>query len=312
MEIKTSEKIEILLLQDNYIDLVEAPSNAMVARANPVKDGFIKNSVIAEHGFSALVKTTDGVKEHTLLFDFGFSPEGVSHNMDALGVETSKIEELALSHGHMDHTGGFEAVVKKIAKPLKIFLHPFALDSNRYLKFTEDFKLKFPEFKSSSLSEKGIEIKASKNHQEMIDGYALFLGEIPRETSFEPGMPLAHYKDSSGEHEDDITDDTSLVFVLKDKGLVILTGCAHAGIINTIRHAQKVTGLDKVHAVIGGFHLGGANVDALVTPTINELKQIAPDHIIPCHCTGRTAMLTMERELPGFILSMSGTKFTFT
>ena len=312
MEIKTSEKIEILLLQDNYIDLVEAPSNAMVARANPVKDGYIKNSVIAEHGFSALVKTTDGDKEHTLLFDFGFSPKGVAHNMDALGVETSKIEELALSHGHMDHMGGLEAVVDKIGKTVKIFLHPFALDNIRYLKFTEDFKLKFPEFKSSNLSEKGFEIKASKTPSEMIDGYGLFLGEVPRETPFEQGMPLAHYKDSSGEHKDDIIDDTSLVFVLKDKGLVILTGCAHAGIINTIRHAQKVTGLDKVHAVIGGFHLGGANMDAVVTPTINELKQIAPDHIIPCHCTGRTAILAMERELPGFILSMSGTRFTFS
>jgi 7,8-dihydropterin-6-yl-methyl-4-(beta-D-ribofuranosyl)aminobenzene 5'-phosphate synthase len=291
---------------------VEAPSSAMVARANPVKDGYIKNSVIAEHGFSALVKTTDGDREHTLLFDFGFSPEGVAHNMDALGVDVTKIEELALSHGHMDHTGGQEAVVNKIGKPLKIYLHPFALDNNRYLKFTEDFKLKFPELKSSSLSEKGLEIKASKKPLEMIDGYAAFLGEIPRETSFEQGMPLAHYKDSSGEHKDDITDDTSLAFVLKDKGLVILTGCAHAGIINTIRQAQKVTGINKVHAVIGGFHLGGANMDAVVTPTINELKQIAPDHIIPCHCTGRTAMLAMERELPGFILSMSGTRFTFS
>ena len=312
MQIKQSEKVEILLLQDNYIDLVEAPASPIAARANPVKDGYIKNSVIAEHGFSALVKTTDGANEHTLLFDFGYSPDGVVHNMDALGVDVSKIEELALSHGHMDHTGGFENVVNKIGKSLKIILHPFALDNNRYLKFTEDFKLKFPEFKTAKLFDKGLEIVVSKTPLEMINGYALFLGEIPRETSFEQGMPLAHYRDSSGEHKDDIIDDTSLVFVLKDKGLVILTGCAHAGIINTIRHAQKVTGIDKVHAVIGGFHLGGANMDAVVTPTINELKQIAPDHIIPCHCTGRTAMLTMERELPGFILSMSGTKFTFT
>ena len=312
MQIKQSEKVEILLLQDNYIDLVEAPASPIAARANPVKDGYIKNSVIAEHGFSALVKTTDGANEHTLLFDFGYSPDGVVHNMDALGVDVSKIEELALSHGHMDHTGGFENVVNKIGKSLKIILHPFALDNNRYLKFTEDFKLKFPEFKTAKLFDKGLEIVVSKTPLEMINGYALFLGEIPRETSFEQGMPLAHYRDSSGEHKDDIIDDTSLVFVLKDKGLVILTGCAHAGIINTIRHAQKVTGIDKVHAVIGGFHLGGANMDAVVTPTINELKQIAPDHIIPCHCTGRTAILAMERELPGFILSMSGTRFTLS
>lgn len=312
MEIKAADKIEVLLLQDNYIDLVEAPSNAMVARANPVKDGYIRNSVIAEHGFSALVKTTDSGNEHVLLFDFGYSPLGVVHNMDALGVDAARIEEMALSHGHMDHTGGLEAVRRKIGKPMKIFLHPFALDKNRYLKFTEDFKLKFPELTSAGLSENALEVEASTTPRAMIDGYALFLGEIPRSTPFETGMPLAHYADHSGEHKDDIIDDTSLVFVLKDKGIVILTGCAHAGIINTIRHAQKVAGREKVHAVIGGFHLGGSNIEAVVNPTIRELKAIGPDHIVPCHCTGRTAMLAMERELPGFILSMAGTKFTFT
>ena len=312
MDIKQSEKIEILLLQDNYIDLVEAPSNSMVARANPVKDGYIKNSVIAEHGFSALVKTYDGAVVHTLLFDFGFSPLGVAHNMDALAVDAAHIEELALSHGHMDHMGGLEAVVNKIGKPLKITVHPFALDKNRYLKFTEEFKLKFPEFKSACLSGKGLEIRASKVPVEMIVGYALFLGEIPRQTSFEQGMPLAYYSGESGEQKDDIIDDTALVFVLKDKGLVILTGCAHSGIINTVKYAQKVTGIEKVHAIIGGFHLGGSPVPTVIEPTINEFKSISPDYIIPCHCTGRTAMLAMERELPGFILSMAGTKLTFT
>jgi 7,8-dihydropterin-6-yl-methyl-4-(beta-D-ribofuranosyl)aminobenzene 5'-phosphate synthase len=312
MQIKESEKIEILLLQDNYIDLVEAPASPIAARANPVKDGYIKNSVIAEHGFSALVKTTDGGTEHTLLFDFGYSPNGVVHNMDALGVDATRIEETALSHGHMDHTGGLENVIKKVGKSLKIFLHPFAIDKNRYLKFTEDFKLKFPELKGENLSGAGLEVIATEKPVEMIDGYSLFLGEVPRQTAFEQGMPLATYANDSGEHKDDIIDDSSLVFSLKGKGLVILTGCAHAGIINTIRHAQKVTGVEKVHVVIGGFHLGGANMDAVVSPTINELKQIAPEYIIPCHCTGRTAMMAMERELPGFVLSMSGTRFTFS
>lgn len=312
MQIKQSDKVEILLLQDNYIDLVEAPSNIMVTRANPVKDGYIKSSVIAEHGFSALVKVSDDAQEHTLLFDFGYSPEGVAHNMDVLEVDAAKIEELALSHGHMDHTGGLEAIVKKIGRKLKIFLHPFALNGNRYLKFTEDFKLMFPDFKSETLINAGLIINATKEPAPMIDGYAAFLGEIPRKTAFEPGMPLATYSDESGEHADSIMDDSSVVFILKDKGLVILSGCAHAGIINTINHAQKITGIDKVHAVIGGFHLGNANADAVLNPTIDALKKIAPDFIIPCHCTGRTAIMAMEKELPGFILSMSGTKFTFS
>lgn len=311
MQMKQADKVEILTLQDNYIDLVEAPANEMIARANPIKDGYVANSVVAEHGFAALVKITGGAETHTVLFDFGYSPWGVVHNMDALGVDALAIEVLALSHGHMDHTGGFNEVAKRLRKPIDLVLHPRALDTERYLKFSADFKIRFPEFRRADVEAAGVRVVESTGPRELLDGYALFLGGVPRATDFEPGMPLAHYTDAAGEHADTIEDDSSLVFALKDKGLIILTGCAHAGVINTIRYAQKLSGIEKVHAVMGGFHLGGPAGQAAIPPTLAALKEIAPEFVVPCHCTGRTAILAMEKELPGFILNMAGTRLTF-
>ncbi len=99
---------------------------------------------------------------------------------------------------------------------------------------------------------------------------------------------------------------------LRGKGLVVLSGCAHSGIINTVRHAMAVTGVGKVHAVMGGFHLSGPAFEAAIGPTAEELRKIGPDFVIPCHCTGRKAIMQVEQAMPGqFILNMSGTTLTF-
>jgi len=145
-----------------------------------------------------------------------------------------------------------------------------------------------------------------------LDGNVLYLGEIPRITDFEKGTPNAYYEENGKEKFDQNLDDTSLVMNLKGKGLVILSGCAHAGIINTVQHARKVTGMDKVHVVMGGFHLTGPNFEPIIGRVIKELRQINPDYIIPTHCTGRNATNAIEKELPQkFLLNMSGTKLTF-
>jgi len=117
--LKAVDKVEILTLQDNYIDITAMDSNAVVTRANPLKDGEIRASVLAEHGFSALVKTTTNGKTHTLLFDFGFSENGAAQNAATLGVDMTEVEAAALSHGHSDHTGGMEKLTAMIGK--KIF-----------------------------------------------------------------------------------------------------------------------------------------------------------------------------------------------
>jgi 7,8-dihydropterin-6-yl-methyl-4-(beta-D-ribofuranosyl)aminobenzene 5'-phosphate synthase len=159
----------------------------------------------------------------------------------------------------------------------------------------------------------GATIVEAKEPRPMLAGDVLFLGEIPRRTGFEKGHPAAYFEENGVEKKDDIEDDTSIVMHLKGKGLIVVSGCAHAGIINTLRHAREVTGIEAFHAVIGGFHLNGPLFEPAVGETIEALREIAPRYIVPTHCTGRNSIRRIEEAMPeSFILNMSGTRLTFS
>lgn len=307
------DKVEILTLQDNYIEMTAMDNNAIISRAVPLKEGEFRASILAEHGFSALVKTTAGGKTHTLLFDFGFSEDGAAQNVKTLGIDMTEVEAVALSHGHSDHTGGMNKMTALIGKKnIPFVVHPSVFKSPRYLKVSEEFKINFPKLTREMIKQAGFSLVESEKPYLLLDNNVLFLGAIPRTTDFEKGFPIAHFVEEGVEKWDAIEDDTSIVMNLKKKGLVILSGCAHAGIINTITYARKVTSVDKVHAVMGGFHLSGALFEPIISRTTEELKKLAPRYVIPCHCTGRKAIMNVEREMPDeFILNMSGTKITF-
>jgi len=307
------DKIEILTLQDNYIEMTAMDDNAIISRAVPLKEGEFRASILAEHGFSALVKTTAAGKTHTLLFDFGFSENGAAQNTKTLGVDMTAVEAIALSHGHSDHTGGMDKMTALIGrKNIPFVVHPSVFKSPRYLKVREEFKINFPKLTRERLEQAGLDVVEAKEPYPLLDRTILFLGEIPRSTDFEKGFPIAHFVENDVEKWDAIEDDTSIVMNLKGKGLVILSGCAHAGIINTILYARKVTGIEKVHAVMGGFHLSGALFEPIIDRTAEELKKLAPRYVIPAHCTGRKAIIRIEKEMPDqFILNMAGTKLTF-
>lgn len=311
--LKAVDRVDILTLQDNYIEITAMDSNAVVTRANPLKEGEIRASVLAEHGFSALVKPTLGNKTHTLLFDFGFSENGAAQNAETLSVDMTQVEAAALSHGHSDHTGGMAKLVALTGKKsIPYIVHPSAFKSPRYLKFGEDLKINFPKLTRDMVRNAGLSVIETENPYLLLEDTILFLGEIPRSTDFETGWPLPHCQQDGKEVWDAIEDDTSIVINLKDKGLVILSGCAHAGIINTVHHAVKVTGVNKIHAVMGGFHLSGPFFEPIIDRTTKELQKINPAYIIPTHCTGRKAIMEMEKRMPDkFILNMAGTKLTF-
>ncbi len=311
--LKAVDKVEILTLQDNYIEMTAMDNNAIVTRAAPLKEGEIRASILAEHGFSALIKTTAAGKTHMLLFDFGFSENGAAQNAKTLGVDMREVEAAALSHGHSDHTGGLQKLTALIGKrDIPLIVHPSAFKSPRYLKFGEDFKINFPKLTREMVNDAGFDAIESATPYPLLDDTILFLGEIPRKTDFEKGWPLPHCQKDGKEVWDSIEDDSSLVMHLKDKGLVILSGCAHAGIVNTIQYAMEVTGVDRIHAVMGGFHLSGPLFEQIIDRTAEELQKLNPAYVIPTHCTGRKAIMAMEKQMPDqFILNMSGTKLTF-
>ena len=312
--LKPVERIEILSLQDNYIEMTATDNSAIVTRAIPLKEGYFRQSVLAEHGFSAVVKTVVNGKTSSLLFDFGFSEDGAAFNAGMLGADLSSVEAVVLSHGHNDHTGGFAKLTEMLGKrSIPFVVHPKVFCHSRYLKVpVRDMKIHFSPLSRKQIAAAGLKLIESTSPVTILEDTVLFLGEIPHKTAFEKGFPIAHYQEGGQEKWDPIEDDTSIVMNLKNRGLVVLSGCAHAGIVNTVNYAREITGIDKVHAVMGGFHLSGIYLEGIIGATVEEMKKINPDHIIPCHCTGRKAIMEFEKVMPDkFILNMSGTKMTF-
>jgi 7,8-dihydropterin-6-yl-methyl-4-(beta-D-ribofuranosyl)aminobenzene 5'-phosphate synthase len=308
------DKVEIMTLQDNYIDLLARDGSAVVQRANPLNGMEIKNSVLAEHGFSALVTTTSDQTHRSLLFDFGFSEHGAAFNADALSVDLTHVEIMALSHGHPDHTGGIKEICRRIRKTdLELVAHPAAFRPSRCQKITEEFRINFPAFTHRSVGDAGAKVVETEKPLALLDGVALFLGEIPRQTPFEQVPASFCFMQKGYLQPDRIEDDTALVFHVKDRGLVILSGCAHSGIINTVEYARKVTGVDKVFAIMGGYHLCQADLESVVAPTVEALQRLDPVYVIPTHCTGKTAADYIQNKMTDqFLLNMSGTRMVFS
>lgn len=313
VSIQQVDKVEILTLQDNYIDILARDNSDKVTRAVPLKGNEVKNSITAEHGFSSMVTTVVDEIPRSLLFDFGFSENGAVSNAKALGADMSGVEIMALSHGHMDHFGGIEKLSGMTGRPgIELVVHPEAFRSPRYMKLTEDFKVFFPSFTRQKAEAAGASVVEAPGPYPMLDGRAVFLSEIERTTGFEKGAPSLWFEKDGVAMQDTFEDDTALAFAVKGKGLVVLSGCAHSGIVNTVKYARRVTGIDRVYAVMGGFHLSGPDLEPVIEPTIEALKEIDPAFIIPTHCTGRNAAMRMEAAFPGrFILNMSGTKISF-
>ena len=318
VHIKEVDHVSILSLQDNYVDCLAMDSTDVVKRplllrSGDMSGGTLSFSPLAEHGFSTFVTVSEEDREHCMLFDFGCSPEGAAFNADLLNIDLTRVEALALSHGHFDHWGGMKYLVAATRKTdLELVVHPEAFLHNRHVKLPSGSCFSMPDLLREDVEAMGAKISETTTPLPMLGGTALFLGEIPRTCEFEKGMPNAFRGDQENAVPDAIKDDSAMVFHVRDKGLVVLTGCAHAGIINTVRYAREVTGVEKVHAVMGGFHLPGPMFAHAVEPTIKELQALAPDYVIPGHCTGRPATLAIEKAMPDqFLVNMSGTTMVF-
>jgi 7,8-dihydropterin-6-yl-methyl-4-(beta-D-ribofuranosyl)aminobenzene 5'-phosphate synthase len=272
-----------------------------------------KISILAEHGFSAMVTVTADEMSRSLLFDFGFSAQGAAYNADALGLDLTTVEAMVLSHGHMDHFGGFEQLAERVGKKgIELVVHPTAFRTSRYIKVTEEIKIGLPALKRERFENAGISLVESKEPRMLLDECVLFLGEIPKQTEFEKGFPRMYYDEDGQTKWDPIEDDSAIVANVKRKGLVVLSGCAHSGIINTVKYAREVSGIDSVFVVMGGFHLTGADFEPIIEPTTEALKTFNPQYVVPTHCTGRKAVMHLEKEMPDrFLLNMSGTKMVF-
>ena len=310
MPLKEADGVEVMTILDNTIDLLVAGTERVKRFVLPV-DQFAREQLVAEHGFAALVTVTHGDTSESLLFDAGLSKGGLTHNMDVLDLRGSELHAVVLSHGHADHTNGLMGMLERLGtRRMPLLLHPDAF-LERKLVFPNGQELRLPPPDRHALSAEGVDFIEERGPSFLLGGLVLVTGQIDRTTPFERGFPV-HYACSGGRWQQDplIHDDQAIVVNVKDKGLVVLTGCGHAGVINTVRHAQRLTGVQKVYAVIGGFHLSGAAFEKAIPDTVAALKDIGPDVIVPAHCTGWKATHSIARELPqAFVQNSVGTRF---
>lgn len=310
LELQAVEAVEVVVLMDNYADALLKPSEE-VERAPTAAGGRIfPDTLVAEHGLSMLVRAVLDGAAHEVLFDAGYSPIGVPHNLDILGLSLAGVETVVLSHGHMDHTGALESISERIPGTTPLVLHPDVLVSSRYLETPDGLRMDFPTPPNiEGLGNLGFQVNENRLPLSIADGTILVTGEVPRGTSYEKGISGAFLERDGKREKDSILDDQALVLVLKDKGLVVVAGCSHAGIVNTVRYAVDLTGEGRVHAILGGFHLADDEDGSLTENTIQDLKAFSPHLIMPMHCTGWDAVHKIAEAFPSaFALSSVGAK----
>lgn len=331
MSLQEIESAKITILVDNITDRL-LPSSSIVKRPPMISNQTISKSPIAEHGFSALLEISyvyeNATKTNKILFDTGVSKEGIVNNSDVLGINLKDIETIVLSHGHFDHISGLISTLGRLKKSVEIIAHPEAF-LRRWLVYPNGNKARMDFLDEEEINQAGGIIRKvdkisflprnvnmqSKKKTNQANNRVMITGEIPRVTEFEKGFPL-QYKEQDNEinlvPDPLVSDDQALIMNVKNKGLIILTGCGHAGIVNTIKFAKKVTGIKKIYCVIGGFHLSGQDYEDSIPLTIAELTRVNPQYIVPCHCTGWKATNKIIDTMPEkFIQSSVGSTFYF-
>ncbi|MGH3032926.1 MAG: MBL fold metallo-hydrolase [Gaiellaceae bacterium] len=324
IELEPVESVRLTILMDNVTDPL-LPDRGPVTRlswpkalaeraphvpARLATEGAVPDALIAEPGFSALVRVEKDGRERTLLFDTGVSPTGMVENMRRLGLSLQDVEVIVLSHGHWDHVTGMEGVARTIGRAsLPVLIHP-EFWSRRRIRFP-GLEAELPSTSRSALEGAGFEIVEEPRPSFLLDGSVLITGEVDRTTEFETGFQ-GHEAFRHGGWQPDplILDDQALVLRLRERerGLVVLSGCGHAGIVNTVRYAQRLTGQQKVAAIIGGFHLSGPMFEPIIDSTVRAFDELSPSLVVPAHCTGWKAVHQLAARFPdAFVQSAVGT-----
>jgi 7,8-dihydropterin-6-yl-methyl-4-(beta-D-ribofuranosyl)aminobenzene 5'-phosphate synthase len=318
------DMVTVTTLVDNVADLLlvdEGPAKRYpFARAvDPdvparfLKGGRTGDALRAEHGFSALVTIEKAEKATRVLFDAGLTPDGLVENMRRLELSPQDIDIIVLSHGHWDHTTGMDGLVKALGRTnVPVLIHPEFWSRRRIA--LPGGPVELPSTSKRALEGAGFEVVEEQQPSFLLDGSLLVTGEVDRTTDFEQGHPLFQaYREGHWQPDPLILDDQALVANVRARGLVVLSGCSHSGIVNILRYVRKLTGEGRIHAVIGGFHLSGPIFEKIIAPTCHALTELAPDYLVPSHCTGWRATHALAAAFPtAFIQNAVGTRFEFT
>jgi 7,8-dihydropterin-6-yl-methyl-4-(beta-D-ribofuranosyl)aminobenzene 5'-phosphate synthase len=299
------DSAEVLILVDNVTDnlsstpkFVETELSRLARRGVNLVAGDCL--CCAAHGLSCLVTLRRGSEVRTLLFDTGPEEEVFARNVQRLGADLGKVGAIVLSHGHWDHGGGMLRALDLIRaaggpKEIPYYAHP-GMFRQRASKLPDgSFRLMEDVPQPRALALHGARVIATTEPQLALDGFAWVSGEIPRVTSYEKGLPGQHRRSDDGtgwEPDELLMDERCVAFHVRGRGLVVLSACSHAGVVNVLTHVRSSYPGVGLHAVMGGLHLSGTN-ERIIPETVRDLGEFGLATIAAGHCTGWRAMAAL-------------------
>ena len=318
MELRAVDRLDVRVLVDNATDLVSSVPAGVEQETDRLDELAGERLCCAHFGLSLWIEVERDGRGGAVLFDAGPEADAVERNGARLGIDFGAAECVVLSHGHWDHAGGLvralELIRRRRSAPVPTMLHP-GMFARRGIR-RDGGVLPFRDVPGvDALAVAGATPTVTRDAQPILDGMLLVSGEIPRVTDFERGLPGHVRRAAGGEWEPDpeILDERFLLCRVRRRGLVVFTACSHAGVVNVLLHARSLFPSEPLHAVVGGFHLAGRDVEPTIPATVERLRDLAPARIVPAHCTGWRATSALGRAFGDEVVvpSAVGRRFRF-
>ena len=322
----TVESLAVRIVVDSFFDQFMPKQTHPMARVEHVSRirGRETSTLAGEWGLSLHLESKGAGAAGQYLLDFGYTPEILLRNFDLLNIDAAKLDGLILSHAHRDHYGGMVGFVEhhrgQMRQDLKLFTGGDLTFREKWMGAPQGEEPRsWGSLDAAALARAQVEAVGCADPRALAGAFTS--GRIARQ-SFERVLPNTFVEPTPEDHYSDAErrgrlvpdrhpDEHATCYIVQGRGLVVISSCGHSGLINTIRTAMAVSNVEKLHAVVGGFHLGVAPPD-YVEHTIAELKSLDPDVVLPMHCSGRAFIAGVAREMPDkLIYANTGSRFAF-
>jgi 7,8-dihydropterin-6-yl-methyl-4-(beta-D-ribofuranosyl)aminobenzene 5'-phosphate synthase len=310
MALPPVDRVAVTTVVDNSVDILRPDEKVArrwsLQRARKIAD------LRAEHGLAHHVEVTRGRETARIAFDFGLTPEAMTHNFRELGLDAGAIDALALSHGHSDHFGGLLGFLSAYRRRMRVGLRLYGHPNHYVARWMErdGDRVSLGRLDRGDVASWDLDVVDVPEPVVLAEG-VLLSGEMRTPEPFEAIPPSLRMEENGAVVQDTFIGEQTLVAHVRDRGLVVVTSCSHRGIVGICRHAARVSGITKIHAVIGGFHLSGLDNER-IDRVVEALRGFEVEYLVPQHCTGAEALVRFaQRMAPELVVSSTGSTFTF-